>query len=327
MIQIMKILTSHQDLLLPEAAQLLEAAGHDLHYFNGFTKAELAQTEVLIVSAKTSVDSDLLGQFPRMQYLLSLSASLDHVDLDLCESLGIKVIHAGAADAESVAEQIVLFSLMLRRHSLAQIESLKNHHQRNTALVGDDLSQAKYGLIGMGAVGKATAQKLRGMGVEKIYGFDPYVSEAEMRNLGVEKTVLPALLKHSEIISVQVPLTPRTKGMLGEQQFQLMAPSSVLINVSRGAIINDTALIQALNSGQIKGAALDIFENEAEVNNELVNHPRVIATPHVSAYTHNARKNMQLMPIKTFLKLTEQPHDRSRSYPATELYSPVFYLQ
>ncbi len=191
---------------------------------------------------------------------------------------------------------------MLLRNIVPQHQELVHGRWRNRKYLGEELARKIIGLIGCGAIGQRVAKKLASFQVLKIFGFDPFLDAEKLKSFGIIKVDLDTLLKESDIISLHLPLLPETKHLISAKELARMKPTSFLINTSRGGIINENDLILALKKHTLRGAALDVFENEPDIKQEFLSLQNCIITPHIGAFTKEAHEAMSVVVIEQFLK-------------------------
>lgn len=253
------------------------------------TPAELTQhlpeAWGLIVRSRTRVTAELLEKAPHLSLVARAGVGVDNVDLGATAARGIRVVNAPLAASVSVAELTVALYLLLVRGLYASIESTKaGRWERGTH--GHELAGMTIGFVGYGRVAREVARRLPAFGARAI-AFDPYVARP------VDATLLvpfDELLSSAEIVSVHAALTEENRHLLGRAAFARMRPNAFLVNVARGGLVDESALLEALRSGRLAGAALDVFEAEPPVNRELLADPRVLPTPHLGASTHEAQR-------------------------------------
>jgi D-3-phosphoglycerate dehydrogenase len=239
----------------------------------------------LIVRSRTRVTADLLGGAPRLQLIARAGVGVDNVDLAAAGARGIRVVNAPAAATVSVAELTVSLALLLSRGSYAQIAATKAGRW-DRATHGHELSGRTVGLVGYGRIAREVARRLRAFDVP-ILAHDPYVTSTTD---GTELTDLETLLRRSDLVSLHCVLTPETRHLIRAESIERMKRGALLINVGRGPLVDEGSLLDALRSGRLAGAALDVFEVEPPKNRELLEHPSVIVTPHIGASTVEAQR-------------------------------------
>ena len=254
----------------------------------------LARARALIVRNRTRVDQPLLDAAPDLEAIGRLGVGLDNIDIAACEVRNIQVLPATGANDASVAEYVIGAALTLWRgvfHATAEV--LAGEWPRDR-LIGRELAGKRMGLVGFGSIGRMVAQRVRALDMT-VVAFDPYVSGDDPAWAEVERCVtLEAVIRNADVVSVHVPLTPFTRGLIGRWALERMKPDAVLINAARGGIVDEAALIEALRAGRLGGAALDVFETEpltAATAARFKDLPNLLLTPHVAGPTResNAR--------------------------------------
>ncbi|MGD1100372.1 MAG: hydroxyacid dehydrogenase [Thermoplasmata archaeon] len=246
--------------------------------------AQLAEAWALIVRSRTKVTADLLGKAPHLALVARAGVGVDNIDMAATAARGIQVVNAPSAATQSVAELTVAFYLLLVRGLYPFISSTKaGKWERGTH--GRELSGKTVGFVGYGRIARAVAARLVPFGAKAI-AFDPFVPKTVD---GTEMVPLDALLERADIVSVHAAVTAENRHLLDTRAFGRMKPGAFLVNVARGALVDEAALLSALASGRLAGAALDVFEVEPPMNKELLANPNVIPTPHLGASTHDAQ--------------------------------------
>jgi len=246
--------------------------------------AALPTAWALIVRSRTKVDRNLIAAAPHLSLIARAGVGVDSVDMAAAGERGIRVVNAPAAATASVAELSVTFYLLLVRGLLPKISSTKSGRwERGTS--GHELAGRTVGFVGYGRIAREIAQRLAPFGATTI-AFDPFVRAAVD---GTAIVPLDDLLARADIVSVHAALTPENHHLLDARAFARMKPGAFLVNVARGALVDEVALLEALGSGRVAGAALDVFEEEPPMNHTLLEHPHLIATPHLGASTAEAQ--------------------------------------
>ncbi len=239
----------------------------------------------LIVRSRTKVTAELLAKAPALGLVARAGVGLDNIDQGAAKARGIAVASAPTAASVSVAELTVALILLLVRELTPAIAATRaGRWERGTR--GHELAGRSVGFVGYGRIAREAAARLRPFGV-RLRAHDPFVAKVED---GTELLPLEALLASSEIVSVHAALTPENRHLLDARAFARMRPGTYLVNVARGALVDEAALLEALRSGRLAGAALDVFEVEPPTRRELLEHPTVIATPHLGASTAEAQR-------------------------------------
>ncbi|MGD0587569.1 MAG: hydroxyacid dehydrogenase [Thermoplasmata archaeon] len=245
----------------------------------------LADAWALIVRSRTKVTSELLTKAPHLEVVARAGVGVDNVDLAATAARGIRVVNAPAAATVSVAELTVALYLLLVRGLYPSITATKSGTwARGTH--GHELAGRTVGFVGYGRIAREVARRVTPFGVRAV-AFDPFVPKALD---ATEVVSFDELLGRADIVSVHAALTPDNRHLLDARAFGRMKPGAFLVNVARGALVDEAALLAALASGHLGGAALDVFEVEPPMNRELLAHPNVIPTPHLGASTHEAQQ-------------------------------------
>ena len=271
-------------------------AGRDVLYDPGLVDrpAELAQAladaRALVVRNRTQVRGALLDAAPRLRVVGRLGVGLDNIDLEACRARGIAVHPATGANDLSVAEYVITATLvLLRRAWFASPQVLAGQWPRMST-IGREASGRVLGLIGFGAIARETARRAAALGMQ-VVAFDPLLKDDDPAWSLAARRELDALLAESDVVSLHVPLTPATRGMLGAAQFDRMRSGAVVINAARGGVLDEAALAAALRSGHLGGAALDVFEREpldAAAARVFDGVPNLILTPHIAGVTEES---------------------------------------
>jgi len=247
--------------------------------------AHLADAWGLIVRSRTKVTADLLVKAPHLELVARAGVGVDNVDLAATAARGIRVVNAPAAATASVAELTVALYLLLVRGLYLPIAATKaGKWERGTH--GHELAGKTVGFVGYGRIAREVARRVAPFGVRTL-AFDPFVPKAVD---STEVVALDPLLGAADIVSVHAALTAENHHLLDARAFGRMKPGAFLVNVARGALVDEAALLAALASGHLGGAALDVFEVEPPMNRELLAHPNVIPTPHLGASTSEAQQ-------------------------------------
>jgi D-3-phosphoglycerate dehydrogenase len=213
---------------------------------------------------------------------------VDNIDLAAAQSNDVVVINAPTATTIAVAEHTLALMLSLIRHVPRSDTTMKSGLWEKKNLVGSELYGKIVGIIGVGNIGSGVAQRARAFGMQ-ILGYDPFLTEEAIRERGAEAVSLHNLYAKSDFISLHIPLSPQTRNLIDGQAIGHMKRGVYLICAARGGVIDETALLNALESGQIAGTALDVFTKEPPGLTALVAHPHVVATPHIGAQTTEAQ--------------------------------------
>lgn len=250
---------------------------------------ELASFDAVIVRGKTKLTAEIIAtSSPRLRVIGRAGVGVDNIDLEAASQNKIVVVNTPFAPTIAVAEHALGLILGLARRIPQADEAMRSGKWPKSEFIGSELAGKTLGIIGMGKIGAALATRASAMGME-ILGFDAYLENHEIKEQGANPVTFADILKESDYISVHTPLTEETRGMLGANELSLMKAGTYIISTARGAILDEAALLEYLNSGHIAGAALDVFENEPPGLTPLVQHQNVISTPHIGAQTREAQ--------------------------------------
>ncbi len=256
--------------------------------------AALPDVAAIIVRNRTQVDRELLASAPQLSVVGRLGVGLDNIDVAACSARGIQVIPATGANALAVAEYVICaVMLLLRGQYLATAAVAAGEWPRSALGEGRETAGKTLGIVGFGGVGRLTAKLAQGLGMDVIAAdaLIPADSPA-WRDTGVARRDLAGLLAEADAVTLHVPLTPETRGLIDRDRIGRMKPGAVLVNTARGGVVDETALAAALRSGRLAGAALDVFEREpVAAGSALAGVPNLVLTPHVAGVTResNAR--------------------------------------
>ena len=259
---------------------------------NGIDSQELcaiiADYDALIIRGRTIIDAALLDKATRLKVIGRAGVGIDNIDLSSCKLRGVKVVNTPTAATLSVAELTVGLMMTLARPIIYGNETIKQGDWLKKELVGIELFGKTVGIIGLGRIGSQVAKILQVFGVDMI-GFDIRPLTKKVKRMNVKEVTLDDIYRLSDFISIHVPLYESTREMINEASFQQMKNGVRIVCTSRGGIIDEAALLKALDSGKVSSAALDVFSKEPPGNTPLTTHPRVVATPHIGAQTEEAQ--------------------------------------
>ncbi|HUM01562.1 MAG TPA: phosphoglycerate dehydrogenase [Thermoanaerobaculia bacterium] len=280
---------------------VLSAAGLAADVKTDLTREQLLAAiggyDALVVRSATKVDRELLTAGKKLRVVGRAGVGLDNVDVKAATERGILVVNAPSGNVVSAAEHAVALLLaMLRKVPEAQV-SLKAGEWKRTKFVGTELQGKTVGLVGLGQVGARVAARLRGWHVT-LLAFDPYVTPERASELGVKPVPLDELLSKSDVVSLHTPVTPETTGLLNAERFGRMKKGAFLVNCARGALVDDAALVAALDSGRLGGAALDVYAVEPPKDFALMKHPKIVCTPHLGASTVEAQDRVAVETVE-----------------------------
>ena len=288
----MNVLVS--DPLTARAIEMLRRApGISILARSGLSESELlplvAEIDAWIVRGGTKVTRRLIEAAPKLRWIGRAGAGLDNIDVAAARERGVEVMNVPGANAVAVAELVFGLLLALLRQIPAADASVRRGEWDKSRFMGRELRGKTLGIVGLGKIGGAVARRATGFEM-RCLGFDPLVPAAAARAMGVEPLPLDDLLTRSDIVTLHAPMTPETKEMIGAAQIARMPPGAILVNAARGGLVDEAALLEALERGAIAGAGLDVFAEEPPRGSPLRNHPRVVMTPHIGAATVEAQE-------------------------------------
>jgi D-3-phosphoglycerate dehydrogenase len=249
----------------------------------------LATADAILVRSATKVDAEAIAAAPRLKVVARAGVGLDNVDIKAATAAGVMVVNAPTSNIISAAELTVGHILSLARHIPAAHAALADGKWKRSAYTGVELYEKTVGIIGLGRIGALITARMQAFGTN-VVAFDPYITSARAQQLGVTLLTLDELLAQSDFITIHMPKTPETTGMISDSQLALMKPTAFIVNVARGGLIDEDALYRALVAGEIAGAGLDVFVSEPPTGSPLLALPNVIVTPHLGASTDEAQE-------------------------------------
>jgi D-3-phosphoglycerate dehydrogenase / 2-oxoglutarate reductase len=276
----------------PAAVRQLET-DFDVRHADGADRAALLAAlpaaDAVIVRSATQIDAEALGCAPRLQVVARAGVGLDNVDVDAATRAGVMVANAPTSNIVSAAEHTVGLLLAVARNLPQAAASLRAGQWRRSAFTGVELQGKVAGILGLGRIGVLVAERLAAFGM-RLVAYDPYVPAARAAQLGVRLTSLDELLAESDFITVHLPRTPETVGLIGDRELRRVKPGVRIVNAARGGLVDESALALALKDGRVAGAAIDVFTTEPATGHPLLDFPAVVATPHLGASTAEAQE-------------------------------------
>jgi D-3-phosphoglycerate dehydrogenase / 2-oxoglutarate reductase len=265
---------------------------------------DLINADALIVRSATRVTAALIAAAPRLRVIARAGTGVDNVDLQAATGRGIIVMNAPGANSISVAELALALMLSLSRGIPAADAAMKRGTWEKKKLAGVELRGKTLGLIGLGRIGQEVGSRARAFGMQ-LLAHDPFISTEVAESLGVELVALDELCARADYISLHLPVTPETRHLFDSTRLATCRPGVRIVNTARGELIEEAALIAALESGHVAGAALDVFEAEPPRDWRLVALPQVVATPHIAASTVEAQEQVgqeTVLAVRDFLQ-------------------------
>lgn len=250
----------------------------------------LRDARALVVRNRTQVRGALLDAATRLEVVGRLGVGLDNIDVETCKARGVAVYPATGANDVSVAEYVITAALVLLRRAWFATPAVTQGQWPRMTTIGREISGKVLGLVGLGGIARETATRARALGMT-VLAHDPLLPASHPAWQLAESVALPELLARADVLSLHVPLTPTTQGMIGASQLTAMRPGSILINAARGGVVDEAALVEALRSGHLGGAALDVFATEpldATRGGLFVDVPNLVLTPHIAGVTEES---------------------------------------
>ncbi len=265
----------------------------DIRHCNGADRSELlaalAGVDALLVRSATKVDAEVLAAASGLKVVARAGVGLDNVDVRAATQCGVMVVNAPTSNIVSAAELTVGLMLTAARHLVPANVALKQGEWKRSRYTGTELYEKTVGVVGLGRVGVLVAQRLSAFGM-RVIAYDPYVQAGRAAQMGVRLVSLDDLMAESDFITVHLPKTPETTGLIGDEQLHKVKPHLVLVNAARGGIVDERALFDALVDGRVAAAGLDVYAVEPCTDSALFGLDNVVATPHLGASTDEAQE-------------------------------------
>nr|WP_208392913.1 phosphoglycerate dehydrogenase [Frigoribacterium faeni] len=249
----------------------------------------LAEADAVLVRSATQVDAEAIAAAPGLKVIARAGVGLDNVDIKAATTAGVMVVNAPTSNIISAAELTVGHILSLARHIPAAHSALSQGQWKRSKYTGVELFEKTVGIVGLGRIGALITARLQAFGVN-VVAYDPYVTPARAQQLGVTLLSLDELLATADFVTIHMPKTPETTGMIGLAQMKAMKPTAYVVNVARGGLVDEADLYTALTTGEIAGAGLDVFVSEPPVDLALLGLENVVVTPHLGASTDEAQE-------------------------------------
>ena len=278
------------------------STAHETEIRLGLSRDELLELlndgagwDALVVRSQTKVDAELLvAGVPRLSIVGVASVGTDRIDVDAATRAGVMIVNAPTGNTIAAAEHTLALMLALLRHIPAANGSVVRGEWERGRYTGRELRGKTLGIIGLGKIGKAVARRVAGFEM-RVIASDPYLTEEQAAEAGAKLVGFAELLHRSDVITVHTPLTSQTRGLIGRAQLEATRPGTFLLNVARGGIVDEPALADALSSGQLAGAAVDVYSAEPmSADNPLRTAPNLVLTPHLGASTAEAQDRVGL---------------------------------
>lgn len=263
---------------------------------------KVKEADALVVRSRTKVTREVIDSARRLKVIVRAGVGVDNIDVKAAVEKGVQVVNTPRAPTTSVAELAMGFMLALAR-GIVRLDKATKAGTWRKGEMGVELSGKVLGLVGLGSIGSEVARLAKGFGM-KVQAYDPYAPREHANQLGVKLVELEELLRTSDFISIHVPLTPETRGLIGKEKLDLVKPGAFLINTARGGIVDEAALYEALKTGKLAGAALDVFEKEPPPpDHPLFTLDNFVATPHIGGSTDGAQLRIALTMAEDLLRV------------------------
>jgi len=250
--------------------------------------AAVPEADALLVRSATTVDAEVLAAAAKLKIVARAGVGLDNVDVDAATARGVLVVNAPTSNIHSAAEHAVALLLAASREIAAADATLRAHTWKRSSFNGTEIFGKTVGVVGLGRIGQLVAQRIAAFGTH-IVAYDPYVSPARAAQLGIELLSLEDLLARADFISVHLPKTPETKGLIDKEALAKTKPGVIIVNAARGGLVDEAALAEAITSGHVRAAGLDVYSTEPCTDSPLFELPQVVVTPHLGASTSEAQ--------------------------------------
>jgi len=263
---------------------------------------EIEKYDALVIRSRTKVTKEVIKKGKNLKVIGRAGVGVDNIDVPEATKRKIPVVNAPGGATVSVAELTFAHMLSLARNLSKSDKTMKNGLWEKKKLKGTELCDKTLGLVGSGRIGAEVGKRAKAFGM-KVIVYDPYLSKETAEKHGFEIADLDSLLKNSDFISIHTPLTDETKKMIDEKEFKKMKNTAFIVNCARGGIIDENALYNSLKEGKIRGAALDVYENEPPKNSPLLTLDNIVFTPHIGASTKEAQIRAGTITVEQVLKV------------------------
>jgi D-3-phosphoglycerate dehydrogenase len=266
--------------------------GFDVRHVDGADRGQLlpalAEADAVLIRSATRIDQEALAAAPRLKVVARAGIGLDNVDIPAATARGVMVVNAPQSNIVSAAEQAVALLLACARNIAPASAALKDGKWERSKWTGVEIADKTVGVVGLGRIGVLFAQRMSAFGV-RLVAYDPYVQPARAAQIGVRLVSLEELLRESDFISIHLPKTPETVGLIGEKELATCKPGVRFVNAARGGLVDEHALAQAIKDGHVAGAGIDVFATEPCTDSPLFEFDSVVVTPHLGASTVEAQ--------------------------------------
>jgi D-3-phosphoglycerate dehydrogenase len=270
----------------------MKAAGLEVVQRNaekdGPIERQIKGFDCVVVRSATKITKEVIDASDKLKLVVRAGVGLDNVDKKAADAKGVVVQNTPEAPTVSVAEMVFSLMFSLARNITQADSSMKMERWEKKKLSGTELWHKTIGIVGFGRIGIEVGKRAKAFGMN-VLAYDVLDINAACKEVGAKRVDLNTIIEKADYITLHVPLLPQTKGMIGVKEFKKMKRTAFLINTSRGGVVDEKALLDALNAGEIAGAGLDVFESEPPTDWQLVKHPKLVATPHLASSTEEGQ--------------------------------------
>lgn len=278
---------------LAQSAMDVLGSDFDIRYVDGADRAALlpalSQADAVLIRSATTIDAEALAAAPSLKVVARAGIGLDNVDVKAATARGVLVVNAPRSNIITAAEHAVALLMAVARQIPAAHATMAAGEWKRSKFMGVEIAEKTVGVVGLGRIGQLFAARIAAFGTNVI-AYDPYLQPARAAALGVQLVDLPTLLREADIISIHLPKTPETLGLIGAEELATVKPTVLIVNAARGGLIDEQALADALAEGRIAGAGIDVYVTEPpSADNPLLRAPNIVLTPHLGASTEEAQ--------------------------------------
>jgi D-3-phosphoglycerate dehydrogenase len=274
------------------AVAKIKAAGLEVVTRNydtdGPIEEQIKGFDCVVVRSATKITKEVIEASDKLKLVVRAGVGLDNVDQEAAKAKGVTVQNTPEAPTVSVAEMVFSLMFSLARNITQADSSMKDERWEKKKLTGTELWNKTLGIVGFGRIGQEVGKRAKAFEMD-VLAYDVIDIDEACKIIGAKRADLNTIIEQADYISLHVPLLPQTKGMFGEKEFKKMKKTAFLVNTARGGVVDEKALLKALEAGEIAGAGLDVFEKEPPVDWHVVKHPKLIATPHLASSTGEAQ--------------------------------------
>ncbi len=299
------------DSIAQKGIELLQAEGWEVEVRASIGPDDLRglanRFDAIIVRGRSRIDASVLAAADSLRVIGRAGAGVDNIDVESATRQGVLVMNTPGGNSVSVAEHTIGLAICLARHIAMADRQMKQGHWEKKKLLGHEVRGKVLGVVGLGKVGQEVAKRAKYLGM-KVVAHDPFISDRVALDLDIELNPLDELLRQADVVTLHAALNRKTRQLINRDSLATMKRGAMLINCARGELVDEEALLEALDAGCLSGAALDVFEEEPSQNARLLAHPLVVATPHIAASTVEAQEQVGVeiaFQVRDFLKRGE----------------------